>query len=138
MSGENVDVVVRLFDAVARRDSATVMSLYHPDIVWDGSRSRWAEVMSGEPRWQGHEGLRTFFRRYYETWELFEDKVGEVIDAGDEVVVIVNSKARGRSSGVDVEWRDHAGVMSIRDGMIARVVWFESRDEALEAVGLSE
>ena len=64
MSQENVEVVRRLYDAAARRESATVLSLYDPDVEWDGSRSRWAEVMPGEDRWRGHEALRSFFRRW--------------------------------------------------------------------------
>ena len=138
MSRENVEIVRRVYDAAARRDSAVVFSLYDPDVEWDGSRSRWAEVMPGEGRWRGHEGLRSFFRRYYEMWEAFEDDVQELIDAGDQVISVVNSRGRGRASGLDVEWAGNAGVWTLREGKVVRVVWFPSRDEALEAVGLRE
>jgi hypothetical protein len=30
----------------------------------------------------------------------------------------------------------HAGVWTLRDGKITRVVWFATREEALEAAGL--
>ena len=138
MSQESVVIVRRLFDAVARRDTATVLSLYDPDIEWDGSRHRWGEVLSGDPHWQGHEALRSFFRQYYEAWKDFENKLVETIDVGDQVVTVVNSRARGRTSGVEVEWGDHAAVWTIRAGKIVRVVWFPTRDDALEAVGLRE
>jgi ketosteroid isomerase-like protein len=139
MSQENVEIVRRLYEAVARRDTGTVLSLYDPDVEWDGSRSRWAEVMPAEAQYgRGHEELRSFFRLYYEMWESFEDNVQELIDAGEQVISVVTSRGRGRTSGVEVEWAGNAGVWTIRDGKIIRVVWFKSRAEALEAVGLSE
>jgi ketosteroid isomerase-like protein len=35
MSEENVELVRRLYEAVAGRDSDTVLSIYHPDLEWD-------------------------------------------------------------------------------------------------------
>jgi ketosteroid isomerase-like protein len=64
MSRENVEVVRRVYDAAGRRDTATVLSLYDPDVEWDGSRIRWAEVLPGTAKFQGHEELRRFFRLY--------------------------------------------------------------------------
>ena len=134
MSRENVEVVRRLFDAVARRDTETVLSLYDPEIEWDGSRSRWAEVMSGDPCWHGHDGLRKFFRGYYETWESLDDTIEEVIDvAEDAVVVVVHTRARGRASGVEIDWPHHAAIWTVRDGRVVRAVWFRTRDDALAA-----
>jgi ketosteroid isomerase-like protein len=138
MSQENVEVMRHLFDAVARRDTETVLSLYDPDVEWDGSRHRWGEVLGGEPIWRGHDGLRKWARAYYETWDDLQNTVEELLDAGDRVVAIVTTRARGRASGVSVEWAHHAGVWTVRDGRIVRVVWFRTRDEALESVGLRE
>jgi ketosteroid isomerase-like protein len=138
MSQENVEVVRRLFDAVARRDSETVLSLYDPDVEWDGSRHRWSEVIGGPPRWRGHDGLRRWAREYYESWESLEDTIEDVIDAGEDVVVIVSTRGRGRTSGIAVEWLHHAAVWSVRDGRIVRVVWFPTREEALESVAVPE
>ena len=44
--------------------------------------------------------------------------------------------ARGRSSGLEVEWKNQAGVWSFRQGRVVKVVWFTSLAEALETVGL--
>jgi ketosteroid isomerase-like protein len=62
----------------------------------------------------------------------------ELIDAGDKVISIVTGRARGRASGVEVENRHHGGVWTIRGGKIVQVVWFPTREEAVEAAGLSE
>ena len=132
-------VVRKLFDAVARRDNEAVLSLYDPDIEFDGTRHRWAEIMgTDESRFRGHDGLREWSRRYYEVWGSIEDTLEELIDAGDQVITVVTTRGRGRGSGVEVEWKHNSGVWTISDGKITRVVWFPSREEALEAAGLSE
>jgi ketosteroid isomerase-like protein len=38
MSEENVEIVRRVFDAVARDDSASVLALFDPEVEWDNSR----------------------------------------------------------------------------------------------------
>jgi len=50
---------------------------------------------------------------------------------------VVTTRGQGRTSGIDVEQR-MAAAFAIRDGKIARVVWFPTREEALEAVELRE
>ena len=138
MSQENVEVVRRIFEASVRRDVETVLALYDPDVEWDGSRHRWGEVMVGDLKWKGHAALRQFFRRYYEMWEDFEFDIDELLDAGGDVISVVTSRARGRSSGIVVEWTEQVAIWTIRDGKAVRVTWFSSRAEALEAAGLSE
>jgi ketosteroid isomerase-like protein len=138
MSLKNVQVVRRIYEASAGRDAETVLALYDPEVEWDGSRHRWAEVMDGEPKWKGHAALRRFFQTYYEMWEGFEFDIEELLDAGENVVSVVTSRARGRSSGVVVEWTEQVAVWTIRDGRVVRVVWLPSREDALEAVRLRE
>jgi ketosteroid isomerase-like protein len=139
MSEENVEVVRRLYEAVARRDTETALSLYHPEIEFDGRRSRWAEMI-GEPfkRFHGVDALRAWAREYYSAWEDLDDHLDEVIDAGDDrVISIVTTRGRGRTSGIEVELTDNAGVWTIQDGLIVKVVWYSSPAEAFEAVGLT-
>jgi ketosteroid isomerase-like protein len=134
MSTENVELVRAIYDAVARRDSATVLELYDPDVEWDGTRLPEARLV--EPRIiRGHERLQRLFREWYEAWETVEDVCEELIDAGDQVISIVTRRGRGRASGVEITGR-RAGVWTIRNGKIARVVWFTSLEEAFAAAGL--
>jgi ketosteroid isomerase-like protein len=65
-----------------------------------------------------------------------EDRCQELIEAGEQVVSVSTVRARGRASGLDVEFSERFGVWTIRDGRITRVVWFPTRAEALHAVGL--
>ena len=136
MSEENVEIVRRLHEAAARRDTETAFSLYHPDVVWDYSRGEGGAVL-GRRVYHGHEGVRTVFRNWYEAWDDVEADVEQLVDAGDKVISVVTNRGRGRTSDVEVEWRQHA-VWTIKDGRISHSAWFTSRKEALEAAGLSE
>jgi ketosteroid isomerase-like protein len=137
MSQENVEIVQRAYDAAARHDTTNVLDLYDPEIEWDISHAPARDVM-GEPHvFNGHQGLRTFFSRWYEAWKHVDPDLEELIDGGEEVISVETTRARGRTSGAVVEL-PHAAVWTVREGRIVRVVWFGSRAEALEAAGLSE
>jgi ketosteroid isomerase-like protein len=136
MSEENVEVVRRIYDAVMRRDKETVFALYDPEVHWDFSRSPIKNVV-GTTHYQGHDGLREWWREWGEVWAAYEDERTELIDADEHVVSVVHSHGRGQSSGAEVEWTQY-GVWTLRGGRVVRVAWFEDRAEALEAAGLSE
>jgi ketosteroid isomerase-like protein len=60
-----------------------------------------------------------------------------LIDAGENVIVVQHERSRSRDSDGYVE-RDLVQVWTLRDGLIVKYRTFETRDEALEAAGLSE
>ena len=120
-----------VYAAAARRDSAAVLALYDAEVVLDDTRLELPDDRGGVYR--GHEGLRQFFRGWHEAWDHVEYDYDELIDAGGEnVVAVVTRRARGRSSGAEVEMRV-ALVWTVRASKVVRVVWFSTRDEALRA-----
>jgi ketosteroid isomerase-like protein len=136
MSKENVEVVQRLFDAAARRDSAAVFDIYDLYIVWDASRTE-RGAMAGKVV-LGREALLRWLREWYEPWQTLDDILGDLIDAGQQrVVSSMIQRGRGRASGVEVE-QELGTVWTIQDAKIIRAVWFPSRADALESVGLKE
>jgi ketosteroid isomerase-like protein len=137
MSQENVEVLRSLFDAVARRDTTTALALYDPDVEWDNTRGPLQGLIERKV-YRGHEGLRHWWREYREPWESVWDEVEDLIDAGDQVISVHTSHARGRASGVAVDLAHVAMVWTFRRGKIARVALFTTRAEALEAAGLRE
>jgi ketosteroid isomerase-like protein len=136
MSQENMEVVRRVFDAAARGDTAAVFDLYDPYVVWDATRTERGAITGKVV--QGREALLKWLREWYEPWETMEDILEELIDAGQQrVVSVMIQRGRGRASGIEVEDRLGA-VWTLQDGKIIRAVWFPSREDALEAAGLSE
>ncbi|MGI8462093.1 MAG: nuclear transport factor 2 family protein [Solirubrobacterales bacterium] len=140
MSQENVEIVRRVFDAEVRGDTETALALYDPEIEFDNSRSPVADFAGTVGRvFRGRDGVQAAFRDWYEAWKNVESELEEMIDAGGEhVVSVITYRARGRTSGVEVEFPHMAGIWTIRNGMVARVAWLPSREDALEAAGLSE
>jgi ketosteroid isomerase-like protein len=137
MSQENLELVRALFDAAARRDTATVRALYDPEVEWDNTRGPMQGLVEGKV-YRGYDGLRHWWREFREPWESVWDEVEDLIDAGDQVVSVHTSHARGRASGVVVDVEHFATVWTFRQGKIARVALFATRAEALEAAGLPE
>jgi ketosteroid isomerase-like protein len=138
MSQENMEVVRRVYEAAARRDSATVLALYDPEVELDVSRLVVAAAPGGgDGVYHGHDGLRSVFGDLHEVWGKIEYDYEELIDAGEHVIAVVTRHARGRASGAEVEGR-FALVWTLREGRVIRVVWYLTREDALKAAGLRE
>lgn len=138
MSEQNVEIVRQVFDAVARRDTAAVLALYDPELEWDHTHGPFRQLMGGRAVYRGHDGLRAWFREWYDAWESVDAEIEELIDAGERVVSVLNYRGTGRVSGVEVEFTRMAGVWTIRAGRVVRAAWFGTRTEALEAAGVGE
>jgi ketosteroid isomerase-like protein len=87
--------------------------------------------------YNGHEGFLQWLADWEAAWDNFSLIPKDFIDGGETVVVIAAMTATGRGSGITIE-REDALVYRFRDGLIARVDYFNNRREALEAAGLSE
>ena len=131
MSRENVEVVRRAFEAFRRRDWQSFIAPFDPDIEWHDRPE------AGLGTFHGHDGVRRFFQTILEAWEHYDARAEDIIGAGDQVVVFIHQTARGSASGVDVEERI-AGVFRLHGGKVCYVRIYTDRNEALEAVGLSE
>jgi ketosteroid isomerase-like protein len=138
MSQENVEVVRRILEAANRHDGAAALALYDPAVVWDQTLGPIRELMGGPNVYHGHDGLRKWFGEFYEAWADVQAEILELIDAGEQVISITNYRATGGASGADVEISAMGGLWTIREGKVVRAAWFRTREEALEAAGLSE
>jgi ketosteroid isomerase-like protein len=77
---------------------------------------------------------RAALGRVLDVYPDFTIEVEQVIDAGDDVVVVGIARGTG-ASGVEVQWRQ-GYVWTVRDGKAVRFQWFQDPAEALEAAGL--
>ena len=131
MSQENVEIVKGLVDAVNRQDWDNVFKDQTPGCEWDISRSE--SPLSGVYRLDQFRGALVEFAG---SWEAMRVEPHEYIEAGDLVVMHGTTRLKGRE-GIEVS-ATGAFVFAIRDGAIERVSLYQERQEALEAVGLSE
>ena len=85
----------------------------------------------------GHSGFLAAMEQFFGELEDYSVNLDGIIDHGEQIVVGVRVIGRGRSSGASFEQRA-TGIWTLRNGFVVRVVWFRTREEALEAAGLSE
>jgi ketosteroid isomerase-like protein len=135
MSEENVELLRRMFKRLGRHgeNPEALYELLDAEVVWDASG---LDFPDGSV-YHGHEGVREFWRRWRGTWETWEFWPEEIIDAGDNVVVSMNQRGRGKGSGAEVEAR-HGQIWRFRNGKIVRHAQYRELDQALEAAGLTE
>ena len=135
MPEENVELVRQGFEAVNRDDRASASRFLAPDVEWHSV----AGPLFGVGTIRGREAVLKFlWQDLRESIEGFRARPEELTDLGnDRVLVVARYVGRGRSSGAEVDLRV-ASVYQLRDGMLAAVDDYTSREEAFEAAGLSE
>ena len=133
-----MEIVRRIYDALGRRDAATILALYDPEIEFRFHRGTVADRIGGRLVYSGHAGLRKFDSELREAFTNFETNYEKLLDAGERVVSVSRYQGQGRGSGVEVAGPVQFGVWTMQDGKVIRTEWFADREEALEAAGLSE
>ena len=131
MPERNVEVVRALYDAWAREEFPGPAELLDPEIEYVNPEGA---VESGI-----RHGLGEFQRaiaKVFEGWATWRMEPERFESVGDRVAVVVRYRARGRSSGVEVEGRESA-LWTLRNGRVVRYAWFHDPGDAINALGLS-
>jgi ketosteroid isomerase-like protein len=131
MSEQNVELVRRAFEHfLATGEPAW-------DTLHERVEARDHDIMDGR-EYRGHDDVRRWlFEDWASAWSDWSaQRPDEFIDVDDEqVIAVFQVKATGRASGVEIE-REDAIVSVVRDGLITRMDYFNSKQQALDAVGL--
>jgi ketosteroid isomerase-like protein len=132
MSHENVELVQRGFDHLLATGEPDWETLDEDVEVRDH------DIMDGR-EYRGHADVRRWlFEDWSDAWSVWTAQPEEYIDAGgDRVIAVFRISATGRSSGVRIERQD-AIVYVLRDLRIVRIDYYNSRQQALDAVGLAD
>ena len=140
MSQENVEIVREMFAAAARALSGEPLEdlyrLLDPDVEWIPINA----ALEGTS-YRGHDGVRCWIDEMNRDWNDFEARPSEFVDLGnDRLLAFGTWKARGRSSGVQLDAQPAAWLVRLRHGKTVRMQTFTDRAEALEAAaaGLRE
>jgi len=130
MSQENVEIVQAAFQAWNATGEPD-FSIYHPALVY--------HPRADEPDPSPHIGRQAFeplALGFLEAFSTAKFDVEELIDAGDLVIASTVMHGRGSASGVDVT-DAYVFVYRLRDGLIVECWEYRTRQEALQAAGLS-
>jgi ketosteroid isomerase-like protein len=134
MSRENVEIVQRWVEFYNRRDTDGLIGLTTPDYEM---KSVFTGIESGGI-FRAYTGFPfAYFKEIDDAYEQFELVATDWIDAGAAVVMVADISWRGGASGAEGRSPLFA-VFWLRAGKVFREESFTTRDEALEAVGLSE
>jgi ketosteroid isomerase-like protein len=143
MSQENVELVRGLWEPFKGMDNTAIdwddeairemtERFWSPDI-----ELRWSRRAPEARVYQGREAVINAFREWLESFSEYYNEPLDFIEVGDRVVVPNRQWGIGSTSGIRVE-DEFTWVYEIRDSQIARVDEYDTLEEALEAVGLSE
>jgi ketosteroid isomerase-like protein len=132
MSEENVKTVELAYAALNSGDIATAIGLCHPDVVLDNTNA----VFDGSV-YHGHEGLVEFFSLGQEMWERQTYEPEEFIPVGDDRVIVPQRIVSVGRDGVETIARS-TSVYTLNEGKATNIETFQTKADALEAVGLSE
>jgi len=134
MSQGHVTTVQAAFEAMERGGLDALAEYWTDDV---DHRAIEAAIDDRGPM-HGKEAVHAYLQDWFDMFDDFKVKPVELIDAGeDQVVVVLRFGGRAKQSGVETE-QTFATVYTIRDGKIARGREYATRDQALEAAGLEE
>jgi len=140
MSQQNVELIRRLYrvgEAMNLDDLLTALpelipQFADPEIEWIESPSR-----IDRRTYRGYEGVREAMQHWLEDFEEYSYEPQEIVDCGDDVLVIAGEEGQGAASGVPVTAESYQ-LFTIRDGKVLRFRSFSDRASALEAAGLGD
>jgi ketosteroid isomerase-like protein len=133
MSQENVERIRRGFAAYNRRDLDGWLGEWAPDVVvdWSNARSFDAGV------YRGHDEIRAFAERFFAAFDEVRYEIEDPLEVRDGLFLVENvAYLRGRD-GIEVKARS-AFLITIEDGQTTSLTLYQTRQDALEAAGLSE
>ena len=130
MSKDNVEFLRQGYEALEHGDLETFKALSRDRL---GPEFEFHHVWDGRV-FKGYEGTMEWLADARETWKDYKQEVDEIIDLGDDVVVVLAISAEGAGSGVPVA-QEFAVLWTFDGETVVRARSFTSRAEALAAAG---
>jgi ketosteroid isomerase-like protein len=87
--------------------------------------------------YEGWDGVMEYMTNWYSQWEDYEVEPVEFIDAGDEVLVVLRERGRMERQEIELE-QEFSHSFRLRNGLVTEWRMYDSHQQALEAVGLSD
>jgi hypothetical protein len=142
VSQENVEVYRRYIDdflALREFDAEVAVSnmaeYWDPEIEQDATAS---PALDAAGFYRGIDAVRRSWLEWFGAWETLHFEY-ELIDAGDRAVLLpLDLRMRGRSTGIEVTFGEHALVTTFRAGLMVHNKLYMSKSDALKAIGLEE
>ena len=131
MSEANVEVVRMAFEAVSVGGTEAGLPFCADDVILYPV-AEWAE----DPAYYGHGGVRRMIAIWTHPFEGFAWDVHEIREVDERVLVRTEMTGRIKGSVAPIRERYSIVFSDFRNGTIGQVRFFQTWQEALEAVGL--
>jgi ketosteroid isomerase-like protein len=128
----NFELARMAYDAFSRKDYDTVLGLADPEVEYEFV----GDFAEGNI-FHGPDAIRGLWNQLDEVFLEWQSRPEELIDLGDQVLVLARESGIGRAS--ELEFDQKLGhLISFHDGHITRFQVFGSWRRALRAVGLGQ
>ena len=132
MSERNVELNRRWIEAFNSRDIEAVIALCDPSVEL---HSAFAAIGGGT--YNGHDGMRRYFRDYEDAWGAeIRVQPEAYFDLGEHTILFYVMRGRGQHSGADVEM-GLTQVARWRDDLLVYFKSYRQREDALSDLGVS-
>ncbi len=133
MSKENLEKVQRSFAEYNRGDIEGALEEWARDALWDWSNGHGFDAGV----YRGRDEIRAFWQQRGAAFEEIRLEIIDLVEVDDDRVIVENiGHARGRD-GIEVEARS-AWLITFRGGEQISLTLYQTKQDALEAVGLSK
>ena len=133
MSRQNVEFLRLGYEALHRGDTEAFQAMSRerldPDFTF---HSHWAGRV-----FRGIAGTQEWMSDVRETWDDYDQEIEDIVDLGDDVLVVGRASARGAGSGVPVT-QEFAVVWTFEGERAVRARSFPSRAEAEQTVEIGK
>ncbi|HEY6778160.1 MAG TPA: nuclear transport factor 2 family protein [Thermoleophilaceae bacterium] len=133
MSRQNVEFLRLGYEALHRGDTEAFEAMSRerldPDFTF---HSHWAGRV-----FRGIAGTQEWMSDVRETWDDYDQEIEDIVDLGDDVLVVGRASARGAGSGVPVT-QEFAVVWTFEGERAVRARSFPSRAEAEQTVEIGK
>jgi ketosteroid isomerase-like protein len=124
---EKLDVVMEALHSFNGADIEGLLDHCHPDVEMDWSRRLLDPIVT-----HGHDEARDSTGTMFDSFEkVYFSEPEQVLERGDDVLLVNTGHFTGRTSGIDVEARA-ATLWTVRDGKVVRFRLYQSLEDALE------
>jgi ketosteroid isomerase-like protein len=129
LSQENVDKTRDYIEAYNRRDFDAALQDCDPDVEWVLPDHQSSD--SGVGPYQ----IRRFWEGIDDTFDELQLRPQEYVDGGDRVAVRLRHYGRSKS-GIEMDTELYHQITTFRDGVMVRIEYVTSWEQALEAAGI--
>lgn len=124
-----VELVRRIIEALSRGDLEEMLAHMDPGFEWTP-----LEASPVARVYRGHGQVRRYVEDWLSTFESVRLELEDPTELGDRVIAVVNGRARGRGSGLELDNR-FCQVWTVRGGVAIAMEEHPDRAQALAAIG---